>query len=231
MASVIDDMERQYYLQVLGVSGVGKTMNDLRYAYWDGMLKGTIGGASSGGPKHDVPKTTRARAGASFPTNTYWTNATLNAAYFYPVYFEQPCSINGLSMAFRAGTPTSVGRMGVFADNGSFRPGNILVQGTVSGAAATWVSTAVTSTPLTTPGWYWYGVVIQTAAGQDVWSLSPYDCVWFDAGTLEYAVRTDGTGNPNSGACLTTTVSGAFANAPAVTITGVLPYRMAAGFV
>ena len=219
----VRDAEYAFLKQMLGVT-VGQ-IDDLRLKFYEGVVNGTI--SLGGGSKHDIPRTTRARAGGSVPSASYWVAATLNQALFYPVYFEQGCSINGLSMAFRGATATSVGRMGVFADNGSFRPGNILVQGTVPGTVASWQSTAVTSTPVPA-GWNWFGVVVQVAAGQDVWSLSPFECVWFDAATLETAVRTDSVSN----ACLTTAgISGAFTSNPTTTITGTLPYRMAAAIV
>jgi hypothetical protein len=87
-----------------------------------------------------------------------------NSLRVYPVFVPTAQAITRIgTQIVLAGDPGSVVRLGVYADDGTGRPGALVVDaGTIPGDVAATAELTI-SAPM--PGWHWFGGVVQNAAG------------------------------------------------------------------
>lgn len=164
----VDDLERQFYLQALGVSGVGLTLNDLRSQYYSGVAAGTI----SLGAKPSVIGVNT--IGQTVPlANPGGANGTaaINRATFAPFYLAAPAKISALGCLVKvaAGAGGTV-RFGLWKALASGLidlsvAGELFESGEIA-STSTGYKTAAWATTLAAGGPYYFGVVFHVAAAQ-----------------------------------------------------------------
>jgi len=152
---------------------------------------------------------------ASSSTSNALGNQTLRVA---PWIVTQAISVSKLWVEHTAaGESGSVFRIGVFADDGTGKPGNVLADGTVSTAGSAAVQEISVSLTLT-PGVYWSGGVVQGASTTQptMRIIAPTQ--------VEQPALSFGTTLPAAGSARTGwsvgSISGALSNGPAVALSG-----------
>lgn len=125
--------------------------------------------------------------------------ATLDALRLSPVFIWQPCTLAQIGCEVTAGAASSFVRLGVYRDDGSFRPnlaaGPMLDTGAaIDGNSAT-VQTVACDVPLAA-GWYWFGGVAQGGTPTLRHISSPFA---HGSNRIDFDVAAPGAGVANSG--------------------------------
>ena len=166
---------------------------------------------------HDKPIAGRARSGLG-PGSTWAGFNNTGDAFFYPVYYEAPFTVDEIGVHVRgAGASTNI-RLGLFAQHssGSFRPGNIITQTVIDASTTGWKSAGVTQTAVQPAGWYFHASCRQGANFIEVYGPNIAQS-WFDASTTEGAVRADSSGLD---ILFASGIPGAFGNNPSAVPAG-----------
>lgn len=118
-----------------------------------------------GDPAMEVPITIKARTSRSYVTpHASVTTATLGAGNMRitPIFLPR-CTINEIGVEITTGVALSVGRVGIYSDDGQGAPSTLLAEGTVTTTANAFVYATITALTLD-GGLYWLAFHSDTAS-------------------------------------------------------------------
>lgn len=123
--STVTDLERQFLLMQLGVDGVGKTIDDLRYEFYQGVVNGTIslGGGSVDSTFDSQSNTWRAPLAQNNGGTGVQTAGQLVLA---PVSFPETLWLSGMGFRVFTAGAGSTGAAALYEDTGDFFPGSLI---------------------------------------------------------------------------------------------------------
>ena len=159
----IDDLERQFLLQVLGVSGVGLTLNDLRTQFYSGVVNGTI----SLGAKSNILNVSTVGDTVALSQVSGNGTTSLNRATWAPFYLTKAVKASAfavnVSVAAAAGGTVRFGLWNALASTGLVNLNSKLFESGEIASTSTGLKSFAQALTIPAGGPYWVGVVFHTA--------------------------------------------------------------------